>query len=220
MCIPVAASGAASPACDAAGFSIGATRGSGAEHPRLSRTSPEFAGSVARTIAVARLVWPPELDLRAEHLALRQRGVRPPQSAAPPEGVHGASLPHIGDGRSVKDQGATPSSVDARSSDVAPSAQGGEQHPSSGLDRVRGGSVAGKAQQRHMGAPVAGARFGTTAGRTGRTIGRGTPRAPRLEKVVGNDLLQPYLDRHLAALPRTPARRFLYILPGNLRAAP
>jgi len=70
VCIPVAASGAASPACDAAGFSIGATRGSGAEHPRLSRTSPEFAGSVARTIAVARLVWPPELDLRAEHLAL------------------------------------------------------------------------------------------------------------------------------------------------------
>jgi len=153
VCIPVAAVGAASPACDAAGFSIGATRGSGAEHPRLSRTSPEFAGSVARTIAVARLVWPPELDQRAEHLALRQRGVRPPQSAAPPEGVYGASLPNLCDGDLVKDKGATPPSVDGRSLKVAPSAQGGEQHPSSGLDRVRGGSVAGKAQQRHMGAP-------------------------------------------------------------------
>jgi len=38
--------------------------------PSFSRTSPEFAGSVARTIAVARLVWPPELDLLAEGLAV------------------------------------------------------------------------------------------------------------------------------------------------------
>jgi len=38
--------------------------------PSFSGTSPKSTGSVARTIAVARLVWPPELDLLAEGLAV------------------------------------------------------------------------------------------------------------------------------------------------------
>jgi len=165
-------------------------------------------------------VWPPELDLRAEHLALRQRGVRPPQSAAPPESFHGASLPHIGDGGSVKDQGATPSSVDARSSDVAPSAQGGEQHPISGLDRVRGGSVAGKAQQRHMVAP----RSRGEVRHNSRSHGA-NHRPGHSARFRG---AKSRRKRPPTALPRPTSRcsappsalRGFRILPGNLPAAP
>ena len=70
MCIPVAASDAVSPACDAAGLSFRRARGSGVEHPWLFGTNSESSGSVARTISIARLVWPPELDLLAEGLAV------------------------------------------------------------------------------------------------------------------------------------------------------
>ena len=62
---PLLLRGAVSLACDAAGFSFGATRGSGTEHPQFFETCPESSGSVARTISIARLVSPPELDLLA-----------------------------------------------------------------------------------------------------------------------------------------------------------
>lgn len=67
---PLLLRGAVSPACDAAGFSFGATRGSGAEHPQFFGANTESPGSVARTISIMCVVSHPELDLLAEGLAV------------------------------------------------------------------------------------------------------------------------------------------------------